>query len=36
MLISCKYQEIYPPSLSDLVYMTDNAYKACDVLKMEF
>ena len=35
LLVSCKYQEIYPPSLSDLVHMTDRAYTHADVLAME-
>jgi len=35
MLIACKYQEIYPPNLNDLVFMTDNAYSSGDVLQME-
>lgn len=35
MLIACKYQEIYPPSLADLVFMCNNAYIAREVLEME-
>lgn len=26
MLIASKYEEIYPPSVKDFVYMTKNAY----------
>ena len=26
MLISTKYEEIYPPTVKDFVYITDNAY----------
>jgi len=26
MLISTKYEEIYPPTVKDLVYITDSAY----------
>jgi cyclin B len=26
MLIATKYEEIYPPSVKDFVYMTKNAY----------
>lgn len=35
MFIASKYEEIYPPSLKDFVYLTDNAYKKEDVLRME-
>lgn len=35
MLVACKYQEIYPPSLNDLVAMTAQAYTNADVLVME-
>ena len=35
LLIACKYEEIYPPKLRQLVYMTDNAYSNYEVLKME-
>jgi hypothetical protein len=34
-LIACKYEEIYPPIVSDVVYITDNAYKASEILEME-
>ena len=26
LMIACKYEEIYPPSFKDLVYITDRAY----------
>jgi len=26
MLIASKYEEIYPPTVKDFVYITDNAY----------
>lgn len=35
MWIACKYQEIYPPLLNDLVFMTDNAYTNAEVMQME-
>ena len=35
MLIASKYEEIYPPLLKDFVYITDNQYKAEDILEME-
>lgn len=35
LLIACKYEEIYPPIVSDVVYITDNAYKAAEILEME-
>lgn len=35
LLIACKYEEIYPPIVSDVVYITDNAYKASEILEME-
>jgi cyclin B len=35
LFIACKYQEIYPPVLSDLVHMTQNAYTNDQVLEME-
>ncbi len=31
----CKYEEIYPPDAAELVEMTDNTYKKCEMLKME-
>ena len=35
LLIACKYEEIYPPIVSDIVYITDNAYSAGEILEME-
>ena len=40
LLLSCaklaaKYEEIYPPELRDLVYITDKAYTKEEILKME-
>lgn len=35
MLISCKYEEIYPPIVKDFVYITDSAYTKEEILKME-
>ena len=35
MLIATKYEEIYPPVLKDLVFITDNAYTGDQVLLME-
>ena len=32
MFIACKYEEIYVPSLSDFVYICDNAFTKEDVL----
>ena len=35
LFISCKYEEIYAPHAKDLIYMTDNAYKLDEMIKME-
>jgi cyclin B len=35
LLIACKYEEIYPPELSDFAQMTDNAYSKNEILLME-
>lgn len=35
MLISTKYEEIYPPLLKDFVFITDNSCSAEQVLEME-
>jgi len=35
LLIACKYEEIYPPEVSDCVYITDRAYTRNDILEME-
>lgn len=36
LLISTKYEEIYPPTVKDLVYITDNAYTKEEILEMEY
>ena len=36
MFMASKYEEIYPPQLKDFVKITDNAYLAEDLIKMEF
>jgi len=35
MLISSKYEEIYPPEVKDFAYITDNAYTKDEILMME-
>lgn len=35
LLVSSKYEEIYPPELRDLVYITDRAYNKQEILEME-
>jgi hypothetical protein len=35
VLIACKYEEIYPPGVRDMVYVTDRTYTRQDVLDME-
>jgi len=35
LLIAAKYEEIHPPQLADLVYVTDKAYTKEDIIKME-
>lgn len=35
LLIAAKYEEIYPPELRDLVYVTDKAYTQQEILLME-
>jgi hypothetical protein len=35
MLISAKYEEMYPPEVRDFIYICDNAYSRDDILKME-
>lgn len=32
LLISTKYEEIYPPTVKDLVYITDNAYQKDELI----
>jgi hypothetical protein len=33
--LAAKYEEIYPPELRDLVYITDKAYTKEEILTME-
>jgi len=35
LLVASKYEEIYPPELRDLVYITDKAYSQQEILAME-
>ena len=35
LLITTKYEEIYPPLLKDFVYVTDNTYTSDEILEME-
>lgn len=35
LLIAAKYEEIYPPELNDLVFVTDKAYTAREILETE-
>lgn len=35
LLIASKYEEIYPPELRDLVYITDRAYTKQEIVEME-
>lgn len=35
LLIAAKYEEIYPPQLKELVYITDKAYNKQEILEME-
>jgi hypothetical protein len=35
LMIACKHEEIDVPKINDFLYITDNAYKSEDVLKME-
>ena len=35
LFIACKYEEIYAPTLKDLIFMTDNAYQAEEMIQME-
>merc|ERR1719515_413792 len=34
-LIAAKYEEIFPPEISDLVYICDKAYTKDEILQME-
>ena len=35
MLIASKYEDISPPSVSDFVFVSDNAYTREEILEME-
>ncbi len=35
IMIAAKYEEIYPPTLRDYIYITDHAYTAADIKEME-
>jgi G2/mitotic-specific cyclin-B, other len=35
LLVASKYEEIYPPELRDLIYITDKAYNKQEILQME-
>lgn len=35
LMIAAKYEEVYPPTIKDYVYITDNAYVKDEVLSME-
>eukprot|EP00826_Nyctotherus_ovalis_P009583 TRINITY_DN12533_c0_g1_i2.p1 TRINITY_DN12533_c0_g1~~TRINITY_DN12533_c0_g1_i2.p1 ORF type:complete len:325 (-),score=79.37 TRINITY_DN12533_c0_g1_i2:108-1082(-) len=35
LLIACKYEEIYPPEIRDLVYIADNTYSREEIKRME-
>lgn len=35
MLVACKYEEMYLPSVADFAYMCDGAYTSEDILRME-
>lgn len=35
LFIASKYEELYPPSMDDFVYITDNTYTKQEILAME-
>lgn len=35
MFLAAKYEEMYPPEISDFVFVTDNAYTAAQIREME-
>lgn len=35
LLLAAKYEEIYPPELKELVYITDKAYNRSEIVEME-
>ena len=36
LLITTKYEEIYPPTVKDFIYLTDNTFTRQQILTMEF
>ena len=36
LLIATKYEEIYPPPVSEFITLTDNVYNRKQILQMEF
>lgn len=35
MLLSCKYEEVYPPTVGDFAFVTDGAFSCGDIRRME-
>jgi hypothetical protein len=35
MLVATKYEEIYPPTVKDFIYMSKNVYNKTQILDME-
>lgn len=35
LFIACKYEEIYPPEVKDLIYVCDNAYNKKELFEQE-
>jgi cyclin B len=35
LLIAAKFEEVYPPQMKDLIYVTDKAYTSDEIVKME-
>lgn len=35
LFLSSKYEELYPPEISDFVYITDDTYNKHQVIEME-
>ena len=36
MMLASKYEEIYPPQVSDFAYITDKAVSKAEILEMEY
>ena len=36
LMIATKFEEIYPPTLKDLVYLTDRSYNEREIISMEY